>query len=548
MPDACNRAGRIPLPANPFVMETIARRRCPRALIAAAALVLPACLLIAAPVASALPRATYVTMSSDKGDWVGQGIASRVWEEHSASVTVSGDLSWLTVRVAGGSSGETYRLEFAAPPGEQLRPGLYRSVQRAAFRQPGHGGLDVHGEGRGCNTVAGQFDVKELVTSAAGNVKRLWITYVQHCDRGVPAMFGEVQLAMARPAGVFVKLADLYFPSLDLGASSSVVPVTVLNFEDTAVPIAHATVDGEMRADFPEVADNCSGVFIQPGETCQVWIRFIPGGAGPRHARLQLTDGAGRIFGPVLWGEGIGGTTHLWFGGPPGERISKGLNWSYRPGQAEFSTRFSYRNHVSMYLNGVDRRVWHLDFYAPAGQSELTPGTYTGTGRYPDYGFRIAGDGRACNASPSKFTVTDIAFDPDDVLLRFGATFEMWCEGRPDAVSGGLEYRLPTGDVTAPEPVERVRVTRTANTAKVSWDNPADPDYVRTIVRWTYGTTPPGGPVSGRLLYAGASRSWFRMTASSARDVSVAAFAVDAAGNVSHAATALAPGRRHDPD
>jgi hypothetical protein len=138
--------------------------------------------------------ASYVVMFSDSGDFIGQGL-QREYDSGNAQISLSGTTSELSVGVSGGTAGDFYTLEFAAPSGNVLAPGgVYVGAQRAPFRAAGHPGIDINGSGRGCNTDTGLFEVKDLATDATGAVSRVWIVYEQHCEGGKAALWGEVKI------------------------------------------------------------------------------------------------------------------------------------------------------------------------------------------------------------------------------------------------------------------------------------------------------------------------------------------------------------------
>ena len=72
--------------------------------------------------AAAGPAAS-VTMNSESGDWVGAGQV-RTFHPGNADISVSGDLGYLTVSVSGGTLGDYFSFDFAAPPGQTLHPGV----------------------------------------------------------------------------------------------------------------------------------------------------------------------------------------------------------------------------------------------------------------------------------------------------------------------------------------------------------------------------------------------------------------------------------------
>jgi len=80
--------------------------------------------------------------------------------------------------------------------GIPIVPGHYPDAERAAFASPGHPGLDVSFQNRGCNTVAGTFDVTQAVFSAAAQtatgspIERFSASFEQHCEGFAPALTG----------------------------------------------------------------------------------------------------------------------------------------------------------------------------------------------------------------------------------------------------------------------------------------------------------------------------------------------------------------------
>ena len=124
--------------------------------------------LVLAPAAHAA-GATSVVMLSDSGDYIGGGVP-RLYHPGNAQISVSGSTAYLDVSVSGGNLGDYFDLEFAAPPGRILTPGTYVGAQRAPFREAGRPGIDVSGDGRGCNTIEGLFEVKAFDVAADGTL------------------------------------------------------------------------------------------------------------------------------------------------------------------------------------------------------------------------------------------------------------------------------------------------------------------------------------------------------------------------------------------
>jgi hypothetical protein len=145
--------------------------------------------------ASAADASTYQRTSfgfrSEEGDWVGQG--DRLWiTPRFGSVTVSGDRSYLTVS-ASAPELSSWQATLAAPRDDVLRVGHYVDAERAPFRTGRAPGLDVFGDGRGCNEIYGEFWINQIRSDASGAIARLDARYVQHCESpDAPALRGRL--------------------------------------------------------------------------------------------------------------------------------------------------------------------------------------------------------------------------------------------------------------------------------------------------------------------------------------------------------------------
>lgn len=149
---------------------------------------------LAAPAAAATGTPTAVTKyshTSVSGDYVGQG-ATVAYTPKTATIGAGGSAEYVRFRV---STDDTWwDVDLAAPQGEKLHAGVYRNAERAAFRTGRSPGLDVSGDGRGCNEVYGQFSVHQIGTDADGTVTLLDATYTQHCESATaPALTGIIK-------------------------------------------------------------------------------------------------------------------------------------------------------------------------------------------------------------------------------------------------------------------------------------------------------------------------------------------------------------------
>jgi len=125
--------------------------------------------------------------TSDPGDSIGQGIS----KTHTGS-TSTFSLNKYGDGVQYGVSGkrEYWTALLTPPTGEQFQAG--HTYQAQSSHGAGIAGLDVFGNGRGCNTVTGELTVTKLAHATDGTIKAFAATFVQHCEGGGPALHGTI--------------------------------------------------------------------------------------------------------------------------------------------------------------------------------------------------------------------------------------------------------------------------------------------------------------------------------------------------------------------
>ena len=73
-----------------------------------------------------------------------------------------------------------------------MKVGSYPNAERDPFNGSAPG-LSIFGNGRGCNTVCGSFQIYELETDDSGNITHLWLTFTQNCECFMAPMTGEIR-------------------------------------------------------------------------------------------------------------------------------------------------------------------------------------------------------------------------------------------------------------------------------------------------------------------------------------------------------------------
>lgn len=72
-----------------------------------------------------------------------------------------------------------------------LQLGYYPDVRRYPFHNPAKGGLDISGQGRGCNRLTGWFTV-DAITYVGGQLTSIDLRFEQHCESAAPSLRGAI--------------------------------------------------------------------------------------------------------------------------------------------------------------------------------------------------------------------------------------------------------------------------------------------------------------------------------------------------------------------
>jgi hypothetical protein len=203
--------------------------------------------------------------------------------------------------------GQSYSLTLAPPAGQPWSIGTYERAQRSVFRSPGRPGLDLDGEGRGCNTVSGRFVVDKLVLDATGVPLQLSAQFEFHCEGLIPAVVGSINYGIP-PAHLMSLSAD----SIDFGAagkkSSAVRTVKVTNDGTSPGFVTKVRFSDRRQEDFEITKNGCEERVLKQGESCSVTLRFAPEKrAGSRATTLTMKDDQGNVHDVQLAGYATGG-------------------------------------------------------------------------------------------------------------------------------------------------------------------------------------------------------------------------------------------------
>lgn len=138
--------------------------------------------------------ASYFSMTSEMGEYIGQG---QLWllSEPGAIIIQPSPYQENALRILYEVSDTRFELNIKAPNEENLAVGEYLNATRLPFQAPENPGMDFSGDGRGCNSITGSFDILELNYNAEGEIDILAIDFIQFCEMpNGPSLRGEIRV------------------------------------------------------------------------------------------------------------------------------------------------------------------------------------------------------------------------------------------------------------------------------------------------------------------------------------------------------------------
>ena len=133
---------------------------------------------------------TYLYLQSEPGDWVGGG-QTALYTPADGTFQLNGAFGG-AAELSFSSPTHWWYVDLDAPDAQPLVPGVYTGAP--AIRLTGRASLDCRssGDGRGCNTLTGQFTVFEAAYDGDGRIQSLAATLEQHCEGLPPALYADV--------------------------------------------------------------------------------------------------------------------------------------------------------------------------------------------------------------------------------------------------------------------------------------------------------------------------------------------------------------------
>ena len=151
------------------------------------------------PVDAGAATDTFLSMSSDTGDYIGQGKNYFYTGTDGLFTAEKNYDNGVSISFNTPTYSHWWDLDFAAAQSALLTPGTYAGATRFPFQAATEPGLAVGGDGRGCNTLTGSFVVRLIVYGAGTTIDAFWATFEQHCEGATPALRGEIRYNVPNP-------------------------------------------------------------------------------------------------------------------------------------------------------------------------------------------------------------------------------------------------------------------------------------------------------------------------------------------------------------
>jgi hypothetical protein len=132
-------------------------------------------------------------MTSGPNNWVGSGRAYSYGPLNS-DISIDGVAESVSIRVRGRlDQGDWWNAWFDPPAGRKLVPGHFLNATRWSPADEPGARMEVDGQGRGCNTLSGEFTVEHSAFAPDGRLTELGVSFAQYCDTDTDPLEGRFE-------------------------------------------------------------------------------------------------------------------------------------------------------------------------------------------------------------------------------------------------------------------------------------------------------------------------------------------------------------------
>jgi len=431
---------------------------------------------VVASASSADAQTTALFFDSQQGDYIGAGIQRSYTAADATFQIRTYSAGNFDISVIGPSYDFWWYLHFAAANGAPLQVGLYPWATRWPFTP--FTGMDVSGDGRGCNELTGRFLVREIAYGGDGSIVRFAVDFEQHCEDANAALFGVFRYNSTVSSTVPF---DGVYPSYKLQIT----------------PSLHGSVSGG-GLNCGTTGSQCDATFAMP-TTVTLTATPDPGyyfagwtvachGSLTVSAKVNMEKRCSPLFYPLVVSQP---TTLLMWNSQQGDYVGQGRREIYNASNSRWTfSPYSTTSVINLEVDSIDDNSdvwWYLRFAAPTGQTIHT-GTYNNAARFSSAtqaGIDVSGDGRGCNTIAGSFTIYDLAM-VGATVTRLALDFEQHCEGavipgRP--LRGSIRYN----SLVPPQPA--IAVTTVGSGAQLTLSPPQTTCVGKCMESYLVGTS-----------------------------------------------------------
>ncbi|MFH1255485.1 MAG: trypsin-like peptidase domain-containing protein [bacterium] len=137
-------------------------------------------------------QATFrIITESGSGDYIGQNESWDFSNSNNYTITVTGANENSVAFNVKDFNVSNMTFEFASEAGKIISPGLYVPAKRFPFRDS-YNGINISGDGRGCNEILGAFYVHEYAINN-GTLEKAAIDFVQICEPSTSDLYSDTR-------------------------------------------------------------------------------------------------------------------------------------------------------------------------------------------------------------------------------------------------------------------------------------------------------------------------------------------------------------------
>jgi PKD domain-containing protein len=385
--------------------------------------------------------ATQLSMRGDPGDYVTGGQTFLYDPVGSTFIGRVGTWGDVNLSLAGpGGPGDFWRLAFMPPDSQILSLGFYANARRdGGFL--GTPGLDISGQGRGCNQLTGHFEIKQLDVGSDGALRAFWARFEQHCENAVPGLTGEIRINANTELAVS---APLHGSALVGG---------VATFPISAVSVTGSPVTLRIVPPAPEGAE-----FIDYGNGTGefTWRPLAP--LAPTLLAFEARDAEGHVDrSTMLLSASERTVTSLLMFSDPGDPVGFGLDLTFGENEVQPNLYPWEPNRIAFQAFGTGGPGYYSLIFRAADQGRIVPGVYEGatgeTYHTPGTPTLEIGPGYSpCGPVTGRFEVIEATYDDLGMLVSFDAYFSQNCGSNEAlAITGEIRWKAhPAIEVDVP--------------------------------------------------------------------------------------------------